>query len=319
MPRQKSARTSQRQRLPSPASCPRLRPAKSPWPIWAICDCVHPCHAARICLLMLPGVKLRRNILRSLIALLFACAYLPLTATPGHSGGSTCQVAGNFLKGYISNAGSSYRGAKAEIDGQDPDLCGADSTSASTSTAWAMIQTSAANNVNISMYAQVGYGDFGNNGPAFGTFYQYTYKCKATSSCSGSNTGEGFNANDPGPSYSYRVYRGGTNNYIKMEAGQAGVQGASQYDPIGDWNSSWKTTFAGETWHTDSDVPGTVGNRVLFDGLRYWNSSSTSWEPILKANLGGTGGISVSRYHRSEVTATSGTQHYHFTLWTDPL
>jgi hypothetical protein len=164
-------------------------------------------------------------------------------------------------------------------------------------------------------YAQVGYGQFAYDSLDIATFTQSTRKCKSDGSCgSGLKADTSFDLTNPGPNFTYRVWRA-ADGFVHMEAGDTGITAVTTYDPIGDWESQWQSTFAGETSHTASDVPGTANDRTLLDNIRRYNQQA-EWIPL-------TSFIGIndfpSRYNKSALSLTSGTSYYHFTIWTYPL
>lgn len=238
--------------------------------------------------------------------------------------GTQCsdQSESNYLIGYTTPKNVNIFGSRADIEFANPNLCSSDTNGGSSSVAWVMVQAHSAtypSNTAADGYAQVGYGQFAQSaadGNAIGiaTFSQWTKKCLATLSCTGSKIVTHYmRTNPPSGSQTYRVYRNGSDGLIKMYAGASGVADVANYDPTGDWEPEWQATFSGETLDESTDMVGVASDHVKFDGLQRYNGGGwtnlTSFTPV---NAG------PGRYHKTIINGSDSAGHY-FGIWTDPL
>lgn len=237
-----------------------------------------------------------------------------VSPSPPALAAGTCGNKSNFHVGYVTSYSASVYGSSADIEFNNPDLCGSDDTGGSASLVWAMVTAKSAsypNNSDANGYAQVGYGQFGDNQNFIATFSQWTKKCKATLSCgSAAKVETVFDGTNPSGVWRYRVqYEGEGDNHLHMRAEGQELDETS-FDPIGDWQVSWQNQFMGETLHVATDVPGTSADKTAFTVLKNQHTSnSSSWTDV--DSLTGISG--PDRYKREIFGALD------FRIWTQPL
>jgi hypothetical protein len=215
----------------------------------------------------LSGMGWKRAAVRVLSqVLLVAPALFPWQLTSATAAAATCYDPGNWQVGYTTAADERNRGARARIQFENPDLCGSDTDGPSASVAWSMV-TAPATHASGSMWAQAGYGQFAFNGRDIATFTQYTKKCKASASCTGSPVETRFDTVNPHDPMTYRAFVD-SDGHIRMEAGGSGAYDTTTYDPSGDWESQWRLQYFGETLHRPTDVVGLPNDRTLFDEIK---------------------------------------------------
>lgn len=203
-----------------------------------------------------------------------AVALVPTSSAPvANAAGENCLNQGNYFAGVGSPRTSAIFGSRAEIQRDDPQLCSAAGGSPSDSSAWAMVTAQIVGHPNQDHYAQVGYAKVGarSGEPVQGlhVFAQYTRACKPD--CAGANFVNVY-APAPGGTELYTNVLRSSDNRIHMLAD--GVEIArTGYDPQGDWQPEWQAQFAGETFHPQSDVVGTVNNRTRFFRLQRFESN----------------------------------------------
>ncbi|MFT4296596.1 MAG: hypothetical protein QM582_14405 [Micropruina sp.] len=246
-----------------------------------------------------------------------------LSAPTSHAAQNPCGASGNYHDGYVSTPSTFNYGALARIEYNNPDLCGADDTSASVSMAWVMIDAESAihpGDGNAYNWAQVGYYQAGSSsawssGAGIGTFAQWTKKCKASLTCGSAVPWVTvFDGKNPTGSWEYKVYRSNSNGHIYMKADTKNID-VSTFDPFGDWSSGWRVEYAAETFHKQSDVPGTTSDPTSVDNIKKADINST-WSFTSKSslNIGITPG---TRYHASTFSPSGG--GFGFRVWTSPL
>lgn len=205
---------------------------------------------------------------------------------------------GNFFDGFVSTPGGStaIRGVAANITYRNPDLCGSDSSDSGFSAAWTMLKAYSDNSYAtgpVRNWAQSGYVQTADNTAFSGTGATYTFE-QYTSQCYSWNfqvaecqTPEHIAAayhtslqDDPDPStattWEYKS--------VQLSNGHIGmyVNGTkfleTNYDPAGDWSTSWQAQYCGETQHTEDDMPGRLSNntKTLFEQLAQYTSPTAS-------------------------------------------
>lgn len=224
--------------------------------------------------------------------------------------GSTCGTKSNYLDGYGTTYQTSIYGVRADIERNDPALCSPSGGSPSLSAAWAMVTPNQAYH-----WAQTGYIKVGTVSPdfpnhtGFHTFAQYTQQCQPN--CSGSGVTTAF-GDDPGGTATYAAYLRSSDDRIHMT-----VDGTTlltmNYDVTGEWVNDWAGQFAAETYHVQSDVPGTSSDRTRFNYIQRYESNG---DINFIQNLYLFSGI-PTRYKYDEFAASVGGRG--IDLWTDRL
>jgi hypothetical protein len=128
----------------------------------------------------------------------------------------------------------------------------------------------------VKQYAQAGYAKFGVNAPAEASgvhiFAEYTRQCAPDNCGTGSKI---VRRVVPAPSNGYTTYRvvlRADDDRIHMGHNATNILTMAR-DVTGEWHPDWRGDFAGETWHSTSDVPGTDSNRTAFNNIEFYNSS----------------------------------------------
>jgi hypothetical protein len=242
----------------------------------------------------------------SLLAVSAASLIAAVVLSSASAGISPCdgnQV--NHLDGAEATGITTY-GVKADIEAEDPVLCG----STSFSSAWSF-EGPSQNGPGTSWdyWAQVGYAHNGANSSfSGGARYQvFTQWVRAD------NTPVQLVTNWWGTPAGVANYETSYNfSQLRINMWAAGTQLThTGYDPANYWAFPWEPNVMGETYHCNTDVPGTASNKVKFSAVQKKSSDGT-WSQINDLALPNPD--CGSRYHVAWVTEPGS-----FNIWTDPL
>ncbi|QIX27959.1 hypothetical protein ncot_16205 [Nocardioides sp. JQ2195] len=198
----------------------------------------------------------------------------PISGPASAAAGDNCTNQGNYFAGVGSPQSSTIFGSRAMIERDAPQLCSSQGGSPSDSSAWAMVTADIMNDTSGALhYAQIGWARVGDDAgePVSGLhlFAQYTRKCAPA--CDGSSF---VNVYGPDPGSTARMYSNvlrSSDNHIHML--YDGIQLLETgYNPQGDWNADWQAQFAAETFHPQTDVAGTTGDKNEFWNLQRMDS-----------------------------------------------
>jgi hypothetical protein len=124
-----------------------------------------------------------------------------------------------------------------------------------------------------------------------------------------------FTDPDPGDKFEYRVARYNNDGHFHLLKCQADNGGncnqflETDWDPHNIWGGS-ESQFAGETFHTQPDIPGTADNKVTFSQIREKQPDDDQW---IHGDLDYfNGGVEHYRFQFVD-------QHRHFRIWTYPV
>lgn len=143
-------------------------------------------------------------------------------------------------------------------------------------------------------------------------FSQWTTKCDALGTCAtkSDETQTDFDNTNPTGSWTYKVsFEQDAHLHMRVNGNQLSE---TDYNPTNYWEGEWDNEFFGETWHKESDVVGTSGDKVSFTDLLTQHADH-SWTSVCNCNLTFPGG-GTSRYHQEFY----GVSHA-FRIWTNPL
>lgn len=203
---------------------------------------------------------------------------------------------------------SSVYGVRANIEYQNPTLCGAPNSRSSTS-AWAMlIPRTPTIQMAQSGYLKLGSALSGSTGVH--VFGQYTRAC-VPNCAAGVNGYPTFLGPAPTGSKMYSVYLRSSDGRIGMYAGST-LLGEVNRSVTGEWSTDWSGQFAGETHDPNSDIPGTAANHVRFNYIQKYDSAGNIGF-IQDINLGLT--PTRSNYHQSSGAASVG--GVYLDIWTN--
>lgn len=251
-----------------------------------------------------------------------AGAALPMSSSQAAIAGSCVEADPSYISGAASESKASVFGTRAWIEYENPDLCQDDTTSPSLSVAWSMVTAISAHYpasvIDAHGWAQTGYGQFGSRATIRGlvsgvhVFSQYTYKCKSYLSCTGERVSTEFGGG-VSVSHRYEDYQRSDGKLVMSIDGT--TLDTSNYDPFGDWDREWAGQVAGETFHKQSDIPGTSSDPVNMWGIQKYaaNGSTSYYASLTAAEQPG----SINRYHNTVNSPASGGQG--LAIYTSPL
>lgn len=236
---------------------------------------------------------------------------LPSQAT---AAGATCGTDGNWFDGYSVPAKTSRFGVSAQIEYQNPSLCGNDETGGSFSGVWTMIMAASATHPSSEAargWAQVGYlqlADKVGDDPCtcIARFAQYTRKCKSTLSCTGNTLVTEYDPTNPAGFWTYRV-KYGSDGILHMLA--HGTELAKMnYSTAGVWSPYWEGQFSGETGNKESDIVGTSADKASFLNVQ-GQVTDGSWRPVAAKNMSSLTPSTIHYYREKFADAD-------FDIWT---
>lgn len=215
-----------------------------------------------------------------------------LLAIPSHASAAagTCGVDANWFDGYGVPAKASRYGVSAQIEFQNPDLCGNDETGGSFSGVWTMITAASVSHPSSDAargYAQAGYlqlADKVGDGPCtcISQFSQYTKKCQAALSCTGNPLVTHYDYDNPAGFWTYQVSFG-SDGVLHMLSHGAELD-SMDYSTSGVWSPDWEGQFSGETGNKESDMVGSTSDKANFLNLQT-QASDRSWGAVAAKNM----------------------------------
>lgn len=234
------------------------------------------------------------------VSLLFACA-----AQSSQAATSPCSTASDYFDGGASTGITQY-GVKADIETQNPAICGSSSASA----VWVMESGHEPAGTGNAYWgwAQAGYIHWGSGQGPTG-LHVFSQWCE-------SHCGNIFNLNTksfsaPTGTENYSVnYNFNSGNLVMWNGSTTLDQTA--FDPLVSWVYPWELEIFGETYQCESDVPGTQSNPVKISSIQKMYDRSYDWNQV--NDLGLWTPDCSGRYHRGWVT-----QPTSFNIWTYPL
>lgn len=203
-------------------------------------------------------------------------------------------------------------GVRADIEFDPGGLCG---SNAGATVTWAALASTSAEFPQLPSFgiAQAGYGNFASgswpNHSGFWVFSQDTQVCVAGECTDTTTRFDGHT--DHKETYNASYKSAGDNIHMYHDGTQIN---ATDWSPMGVWDSQWHGEFAGETKYLGSDVSGVESNPIVFQALeRQTSIKSATWSTITTINLNGD---VPDRYHRTKVNPS---QSQNFQIWTKPL
>lgn len=231
--------------------------------------------------------------------------------SPAVAAGSSCGTLSNYLAVTESAYTTSNFGIRADIETNDPALCSSSGGSPSLSTAWAMLTPNQAYH-----WAQAGYIRVGTDNTGYPGAVGFHYVAQYTKACQPNCSGNGYTTvvtGSPGTAtHTYASYLRASDDRIHMTVDGTNLLTVG-YDVTGVWVNSWAGQFGGETYHAQSDIPGTTGDRTRFNYIQKYGSGGAI-NFISTLNMVGS---PPSRYHRD--TGAAGVGGLFLDVWTNPL
>jgi len=245
---------------------------------------------------------------------LFAAALAgvaPTNAPPPAAAYENCGTQANYLAVVESPYTVNNYGVRSDIETNYAELCSSAGGSPSLSTAWAMLTPDQAFHWAQAGYIKVGIENTGFPGPT-GLHYvaQYTQECQPSCSGAGVTT---VVTGDPGTStHRYASYLRASDDRIHMTVDGTNLL-TMNYDVTGEWVNEWAGQFGGETYHSQSDIPGTNADRTRFKYMQRFESNGDINFLQTLYYVGSPPG----RYHRDVGNASVGGKY--LDMWTSPL
>jgi len=215
--------------------------------------------------------------------------------------GNSCDTPGHFFAGTWSAGGSARYGVRAVIEPDRANLCG----ETSTSSAWVMLTGSGSGDG----WAQIGYTHEGANACSYcrGGFHNFSQWTR----CAGCTLNTEYYA-EPSDGQNvdeYRVVYSKTNDVLRMVL-NGEIKERTDFDPLAVWSTPLVSDLFGETWHQESDVPGTASDRVRFGqvGKMRWDETWVADDDLWIREP------DVWRYHAGWVNRPT-----RFEIWTHPI
>jgi hypothetical protein len=226
-------------------------------------------------------------------AVFLAGAVLLAPSGPVGAAGVNCNSAKTSYGDWVENpAQTSLYGVRGDIETNVPALCSASGGSPSSSSAWVMLLPE-----DMAYYAQAGYVKNGTEVTQYPTGFHYLAQYKKPD-----GSRPTYVQGDPGTStHRYAVYLRASDDRIHMER-DGNHMLTLDYDVTGVWDSAWFGTWSGETWHLESDVPGTYSDHTTFNYIQRFeqngdinfvtsltkhSASSRYWGDVSDATVGG--------------------------------
>lgn len=221
-------------------------------------------------------------------------------AAAGEPRPERCTNPGNYFDGGYTTWQIGLFAARATIDRDNPYIC----DNSSSSSAWALLAPS-----NTKHHAQAGLGGFPGTDSAIRTFYEWTRACRGEPDCPTGGIVRDYSPAPDGP-VRYSVHWRPGDGKVHMYAGGTHLA-ETAYATSNVWESAWSAQFAGETWHHETDVPGTKGNKVRFqDVQRYEANGDINYVQNV------TWIRSRTKFHHERIPDSPGVD---FRIWTDPI
>lgn len=239
-----------------------------------------------------------------LCAALLGLAALLAPGTAAATAGSACGTKGNWFEGYnnASNDVWHWEGTLANITVRKGLVCDADSSSANSSAAWAMIAPT-----NTTGWAQSGYIRW------WGSSIYHFAQHKRNSS-SGYTTKLG-SIPTTGSTYTYSevsYFDSTTSNWQIKEMVNSTVLQHTNWDTFANWTEPFEVAWDGETAYRESDVPGLSTAKAHFTNMQVQWFNDDKWYAASNSALYGSVPTS-SRWSRSPFSTASQL----FDIWTN--
>lgn len=244
-----------------------------------------------------------------------------LLCAPPASAARACGPTQYGFAGAQSAFATSVFGARAQIEYNNPDLCGSDADGSGFSTAWSMVDAWSAddpdhNHSDWIGYAQAGYYQAGGSVAGYSTgiweWSQYSSKCVSHGTCGTDAKFHNSYYGHPSGTHMYANYRSSSDGHVHMTVDGNQID-ETNYDPTGDWAAAWQGEFYGEVHDWGTDIPGTDGDRTTLNYLQKYESNGNI--NFFSSVTGTT--TANTRYHRDVFDAAVGGKAVN--VWTDPL
>lgn len=174
----------------------------------------------------------------------------------------------------VKDPDTSVYGARAIIQQESAYLC----RSNSSSSAWVMVSADTETNPNsgLSAYAQVGYRRNGADliESGYHVFVQWTKSCFPYNCDPGELTYQHYI--DPAPTgpEDYQIYAQASSGHMIMKHDSTQI-GETAYTLSNWWDPAYQVTYAGETKHLNTDMPGSSANKIRFYQVQKYNSTGS--------------------------------------------
>lgn len=213
-----------------------------------------------------PDMTRFRSSAATLLLLAASQSALLLVTDSQASAAPYCSFEGHY-DGMTKDPDTTLYGARALVEQENPNLCGAGNASS----AWVMVEAKEGGYTN---YAQSGYRDRGSNltHSGYHNFAQWTLGC-FPNNCTGATYTDQIDA-APTSATNYKVYVQASTGHILMDHDGTNI-GDTGYNVSGDWDPAYKVTFTGETHSINTDMPGHPADKVSFTSVQRYESNGS--------------------------------------------
>jgi hypothetical protein len=215
-----------------------------------------------------------------------------------------CITSGYAFEAKVTQPRSEITGVRANIEGYKPLICSGGISDSVTST---MLAAASAGDPDGSNWAQVGYGNFGENDPLEQRTGYHTFMQVCTD-CDHHKPRTVINLQQPGGDWDYRTvlesdfaihFLANGHNLARVDTGWTS------------WASDWKAEWFAEVHNDGDNIVGNSGNPVNFNTVSIQRTNHyDNW-------IGpGAGNTIIRTASRGFLANTTGPN---FEVWTDPL